>query len=315
MGGPDSLADVEPFLRRLFSDRKLIRLGPTFLQKPLATFIAKRRAPKSRDIYKLIGGGSPQKRLTLEQATCLEKQLAADGNFIVSIAMRYWSPSSEEAVSALIDGGIDGLIGLSLYPHYSRATGGSSLEDLESTLKRVAPSLPYSLISSWPEQPEYIEILSQNIINGLNSFPDDGKRAVVYSAHSLPVSFIEQGDPYVDHLHLTIQAVEKITGQKGFLCYQSRSGPVKWLAPSTEEMLKELRDRQYQNILMVPISFVSDHIETLYEIDMLYKDQAESLGMALKSSASLNSSPVFIEALRSLVLEQAERLTIPVSSK
>lgn len=315
MGGPDSPNDVEPFLRRLFSDRKLIRLGPAFLQKPLATFIAKRRAPKSRNMYELIGGGSPQKRLTLDQANCLQKELAADGNFIVSIAMRYWTPSSEETVSTLINGGIDGLIGLSLYPHYSRATSGSSLDDLESTLKRVAPSLPYSFISSWPEQPEYIKALSQNILNGLNSFTDEGKKAVVYSAHSLPVSFIEQGDPYIDHLHLTIQAVEKITGQKGFLCYQSRSGPVKWLSPSTEEMLKELRNRQYQNVLIVPISFVSDHIETLYEVDILYKEQAERMGMVLKSCTSLNSSPVFIQALRSLVIREAARLTTPVSSK
>lgn len=126
---------------------------------------------------------------------------------------------------------------------------------------------------------------------------------MVYSAHSLPVSFIEEGDPYVDHIKASIEAIEKLTGFPGKLCYQSRSGPVEWLAPSTPDMLESLAKEGCKNILMVPISFVSDHVETLYEIDMLYRDQAQKLGMQLLSSKSLNCDPVFIEGLKELVLD------------
>jgi len=125
---------------------------------------------------------------------------------------------------------------------------------------------------------------------------------IVYSAHSLPVSYINEGDPYIDHLLLTIRAIEKKTGRSGRLCYQSRSGPVEWLSPSTPSMLRQLAAEGCKNILMIPISFVSDHIETLYEIDILYKNQAEELGMHLLSTASLNSHPTFIACLRDLVL-------------
>ena len=130
-----------------------------------------------------------------------------------------------------------------------------------------------------------------------------GEVQIVYSAHSLPVSFIAEGDPYVEHLLRTIRAVEQMTGRPGRLCYQSRSGPVEWLSPSTPEMLETLAEEGVKNILMVPISFVSDHIETLYEIDILYKNQAEDLGMRLHSSPALNAHPIFIACLKDLVIQ------------
>ena len=157
-----------------------------------------------------------------------------------------------------------------------------------------------TVIRSWPTQPSYINCLAARIQKGLARFPEPAQ--VVYSAHSLPREFIEQGDPYVDEIQQTISALEKITGHQGRLCYQSRSGPVEWLEPSTPEMLKTLAGQRVKNILMVPISFVSDHIETLYEIDMLYKDQAADLGMTLESTPGLNDDPQFISGLRDLVL-------------
>jgi len=301
MGGPDSLDSVRPFLFNLFSDRDIIRLGPAFLQKFLAWIIAHRRAPKSRAIYARIGGASPLKTISFAQAKALQEALADDGDYVVTVAMRYWPPFADQAVENLLGAGIDHLIALPLYPHYSKATTGSSLTHLQQSLQRLAPDLPLTTISSWPTENNYVTALAENIVQGVQYF-DSQPVQIVYSAHSLPVSFIQNGDPYVEHLLKTIAAVENITRQSGRLCYQSRSGPVEWLSPSTPEMLDILAEEGWKNILMVPISFVSDHVETLYEINMLYHDQAAKKGMDLRPSASLNTNPLFIQGLRSLIL-------------
>ena len=302
MGGPDTLDNVRPFLFNLFSDREIIPLGPAFLQKFLAWIIARRRAPKSRAIYAKIGGGSPLKDISFRQAKALQNALHEDGDYLVTVAMRYWPPFADQAIQKLLAAGVNHLIAVTLYPHYSKATTGSSLSQLQRALQHLAPETPLTSISSWPTQSEYIAALAENIMLRLQEFASQPVQ-IVYSAHSLPVSFIQGGDPYVEHIEQTIKAIEKITGQKGRLCYQSRSGPVEWLSPSTPEMLETLADEGCKNILMVPISFVSDHIETLYEIDMLYKEHAAKRSMCLKSSPSLNTNPRFIQALRSLVLQ------------
>ena len=302
MGGPDTLKDVQPFLFNLFSDREIIPLGPTFLQKFLAWIIARRRAPKSSALYAQIGGGSPLKEISFRQAQALETALAADGDYSVTVAMRYWPPFAEQAIGQLLAAGVDRLIALTLYPHYSKATTGSSIAQLEKALQQLAPQIPLTCISFWPTQKEYISAVAENIIHALTDFAAQPVQ-VVYSAHSLPVSFIKAGDPYVEHIEQSITAIEKITGHQGRLCYQSRSGPVEWLSPSTPEMLQTLAGEGCRNILMVPISFVSDHIETLYEINMLYREQAAQLGICLKAVPSLNTNPLFIEGLRSLVLQ------------
>ena len=300
MGGPETLDDVQPFLFNLFSDRQIIPLGPAFMQKFLARIIARRRAPKSSAMYAKIGGGSPLKKISFRQAKALESALAKDGDYRVTVAMRYWPPFADQALGELLAAGVNRLIALTLYPHYSRATTGSSLTQLDETRQRLAPAIPLTSISSWPTQSEYSAAVAENILHGLADFGAQPVQ-VVYSAHSLPVSFINSGDPYVEHIKQSIEAIENITGQNGRLCYQSRSGPVEWLAPSSPEMLVTLAGEGCKNILMVPISFVSDHIETLYEINTLYKDQAAQLGICLKPSASLNTNPLFIEGLRSLV--------------
>ena len=306
MGGPEKLEDVQPFLYNLFSDREIIRLGPAFLQKFIAQYIARKRAPKSRNIYAEIGGGSPLKKISCAQAAAVAKALnkTDTGTYVATVAMRYWPPFADQAVEELLGEGVEQITAVTLYPHYSKATTGSSIAELKKSIARLAPSLPARYIQEWPDQRSYIQALAANISSGLKEFGGEPTQ-VVYSAHSLPTSFIKEGDPYVDHLMRTIAAIETITGHKGRICYQSRSGPVEWLSPSTPEMIKTLAGEGCKNILMVPISFVSDHVETLYEIDILYRLQAENLGMSLKSSASMNVNPLFIEGLKQLVLENS----------
>lgn len=305
LGGPESLADVEPFLFNLFSDRQLIRLGPKLLQKPMARLIARKRAPKSREAYRLIGGGSPLAAITAGQGQALAELLTAAGlSCRVVVAMRYWPPFAAAALKQLQLSGISRIIALPLYPHYSIATSGSSLSDLRSAATAFANGFEIAEIRSWPEQPRYINCLAAGVRSGLQQFHNQDVQ-LVYSAHSLPVKFIKEGDPYPDQLAATINALERQTGVRGRLCFQSRSGPVQWLSPSTPEMMGLLAGEGCRNILMLPISFVSDHVETLYEIDIQYRELARTLDMRLERTPSLNVQPGFIDALKELVIEAA----------
>ncbi|MCL2790536.1 MAG: ferrochelatase [Desulfobulbus sp.] len=301
LGGPEQLEDVYPFLVNLFSDRQIIRLGPAFLQKFIARIIARRRAPGSRDNYARIGGGSPIRRTTEEQAQALEDALGPDGTFVVRSCMRYWHPRAEEALRVMAQEGVQSIVALPLYPHYSIATTGSSLSDLRRTAARLRIDLPIREILSWPVEPSYIGCLADRIMAGVSSFQGDPVQ-MVYSAHSLPVQFIREGDPYVDHLQQTIRALEARTAIPGILCYQSRSGPVEWLGPSLPEVITALAGKGCANLLVVPISFVSDHVETLFEIDIQNREMAEGLGMRFALMPGLNAAPRFIAGLRNLIL-------------
>jgi ferrochelatase len=238
----------------------------------------------------------------MAQGGALENMLAGHGAFKVDMAMRYWSPYAAETLAKMAQAGISRLVGLTLYPHYSIATTGSSVDDLRETARRFSFNFDLEVIEAWPDQPDYIRCLAKNIKGGLQQFGDQPVE-LVYSAHSLPKKFIDEGDPYLDHMNRTIKAVEAKTGVKGHLCFQSRSGPVEWLAPSTPEMMEQLAAEGCKNLLMVPISFVSDHVETLYEIDILYRKQAEEMGMRLERVESLNVQEDFILGLRNLVLD------------
>lgn len=363
LGGPDSLDAVKPFLYNLFSDSQIIKLGPPFLQKPLALLIATTRAKKTKKFYSLVGGKSPILDITLAQARALEELLnkqnesenrrigekrtseiqsftdspshrfTVSPSFRVYVGMRYWHPFIGEVIPEIYNSGIRRLIALSLYPHYSIATSGSSL----SKFKEVAAEYPIEFLSicSWFDHPLYIEALVDVIKKGLKSFSLEtsgisatdtdkspltpftegglggitekgGKGGfddihILFSAHSLPQKMIDEGDPYVNQIMATIGEITKRLQIEWHLSYQSRSGPVKWLEPSTDEEIKRLAKEGIRNILVVPISFVSDHIETLYEIDILYKNLAEGLGVALRRVDSLNTHPVFIEALKDMV--------------
>ncbi len=315
LGGPDSLEAVRPFLYNLFSDRDIIRLGPSFLQKPIAWLISTLRSKHSREMYSRIGSKSPILEITKSQAALLEKALndseasASSTDFKVYIGMRYWHPFIKDTIEEIAGDGIKRLIVLSLYPHYSKATTGSSVDDF----KRQAADRGFDItyINEWPDFPPYIDALAELVAEGAASLEDQDYQ-LLYSAHSLPESFIKEGDPYLDHIKLTMNKVNErlstepynITGLKSHLSFQSKTGPVKWLEPSTEEMIKSLAESGCKNLLVIPISFVSDHIETLYEIDIEYRELAENHGIDLKRCASLNTSDSFIAALKELITRE-----------
>jgi len=300
LGGPGKLDEVEPFLLNLFADRDIIRLGPAFLQKFIARRIVKKRAPKSRAAYRLIGGGSPLNRITAAVADKLEQKLAGPVEFRVDMAMRYWQPRPLETLERMGAAELDGLVALTLYPHYSKATTGSSLVDLRRELAATVPDLELAVVREWADHPGYIRNLADRVKRA--AAPLAAGFRLVYSAHSLPKKFIDEGDPYVNDLKKTIAALERETGISGELCFQSRSGPVRWLTPSTPEMLATLAAAGVREVLMLPLSFVSDHVETLYEIDILYREQAREMGMDLVRVESLNDAPDFIDTLADLVL-------------
>jgi ferrochelatase len=303
LGGPDSLQAVRPFLYNLFSDRRIIRLGPAFMQKHLAWLISTLRAPKARNYYRLIGGRSPILGATRAQAEALEPKLREHGDFSVYLGMSYWHPFIEDVAEQARRDGVERLISLSLYPQYSVATTGSSEASLEEALGGLG--VECSFISSWYDHPMYIDALEDVISRGLAG---NGGAHVLFSAHSLPVRFIEEGDPYADEVKGTVEAVMRRIKASWRLGYQSKTGPVRWLGPSTEEVLRGLASEGVKDVLVVPVSFVSDHIETLYEIDILYKGVAESLGIRLRRVESLNAHPRFIMALSDLVLKRAKEL-------
>ncbi|HTG80402.1 MAG TPA: ferrochelatase [Geobacteraceae bacterium] len=303
MGGPDSLDAVEPFLRNLFSDRDIIRIGPAFLQPLIARIIARRRAPKVEGYYRKIGGKSPLRELTEAQAAALEERLGA--GFRCFVAMRYWHPTTVEALAAIKKEGISRIVALSLYPHYSRATTGSSVNELKRVLAEAGTQFEVSYVDRFYDHPLYIRALAERIGEGIATFAERDTVELVFSAHSLPRSFIDQGDPYLSHIEETVRLVMERLGEVDYhLAFQSRAGPVKWLEPSTEEMIRHLAAHGCRNMLMVPLSFVSDHIETLYEIDVQYGEEARALGIGtFRRSPSLNDAPLFIDCLADLVLK------------
>jgi ferrochelatase len=304
LGGPDSQEAVRPFLYNLFSDREIIRLGPSAaFQKPIAWLISTLRAPKTREMYSQIGGGSPILPITRAQADALQKELSPQGEFKVYVGMKYWHPFIEEAVKQAAGEGVKELVALSLYPQYSAATTGSA----EGALKEIMRSYPirYYCVPPWYDHPLYIDALADTISKALEKHPGS---EVLFSAHSLPAKLIAGGDPYADHIIATINAVGRKLDIRWHLSYQSRSGPVRWLEPSTDDTIHRLAAEGVKDVVVVPVSFVSDHIETLYEIDILYKGMAEGLGLRLHRADSLNTHPLFISALKDLVLKGTEKL-------
>lgn len=301
MGGPDSISVIEPFLYNLFSDRDIIRIGPAFLQPMIARFISRRRAKKVTEYYKKIGGKSPIRELTEGQAAELEAALGKD--YRCFVAMRYSHPDTAEALAAISSEGITKIIVLSLYPHYSRATVGSSINQLEHELKNSTARFSISYIKHFYNDPSYIAALSEKVERGLAGFSEPKNVQLLFSAHGLPQSFIDSGDPYLDHIQETVRLTMKNFGGISYhLAFQSRAGPVKWLEPSTETKIAELAAAGCRQLLMVPLSFVSDHIETLYEIDIQYKEEASALGITdFRRTEALNSSPAFISCLANLV--------------
>ncbi len=310
LGGPDTLDDVRPFLRNLFSDPEVIPLPPPFRQM-LAWWIATRRAPTAKGYYEKIGGGSPLRRLTAAQAMALEKALSVGGPHKVVVAMRYWKPDTEDAVAELAAARPSRIVLLPLYPQYSFATTRSSVEYFRSVWARHGiNNVPIVSIDQWHTHRGYLDAMAEQISATRAAMPDgDGSPVhLVYSAHGLPMKLIEQGDPYQRQVEEQVRVLTSRLPEwasnptRVHLGYQSRVGRAKWLEPSMEELIHRLGSEGATRMLVVPVSFVSDHSETLYEIDIQYRQLAAEAGVRVFARmASLNDSPAFIRALADLV--------------
>jgi ferrochelatase len=313
LGGPRTLADVPPFLDRLFADREIIRLpGGALSQRWLARMIVRGRLATVRRNYASIGGGSPIYRYTTAQLEGVAHRLTRlrGEPFRPYLAFRYSSPSSDDALRAMAADGIEDVLVLTLYPHYSSATTGSSLRDLERALDRTGLKTRFHIrtVDRWYHDGRYLDQLTRRVRSGLEQWPPARRRNVVllFSAHSLPMSFVEEGDPYPAHVAATVRGVIQRLGAgapaRCALAYQSQTGPVRWLEPRTERLLHHLGTGGARDVLVAPVSFVSDHIETLYEVDQLFAGVARHAGITtFRRTAALNDDPDFLDALTGIV--------------
>ncbi len=310
LGGPESLEDVRPFLYNLFGDPDIIRIKSDILRKALAWAIAFTRQRKSRDLYRQIGGGSPLRRITEGQAEALRARLEARGiPCRVYVGMRCWKPTIDEAVGRIRIDGITRLVALPLFPQFSFTTTGSCFNYFRRLIEQDGSKVPIkiSYVDAWYQEPRYVEAMADLIREATRRFDekDPAKIQLLYSAHSIPARYVEEeGDPYLVQTQRTVDRInESLRGEyPSMLAFQSKVGPVKWLGPPTNEILKKLGAGGARNVLAVAVSFVSDHIETLQEIDILYRNLAAESGIVnFHRAASLNLTPKFIEALADLV--------------
>ncbi|MBI1738612.1 MAG: ferrochelatase [Acidobacteria bacterium] len=304
LGGPDSLEAVGPFLYNLFCDPDIIQLPLGWLlRKPLARFIVWRRMDHVRHAYEEIGGRSPIGLLTAQQARALERALAPHADVRVVTAMRYWHPFTHEAIAQLREFPYDELVLLPLYPQYSFATTGSSLNEWKRCFQLDAR--PVRLVEHFFSHPQYIAALVERISLSLSRFDAQEKATILFSAHGLPVSFIQRGDPYQKHVEETVRLVMAAGkwANRQILCYQSKVGRERWLEPSLLDTLKTCAENGHRHLLVCPVAFVTEHIETLHEINIEARAEAGHLGIEqFEMVPSLNDSPLFIAALADLVL-------------
>ena len=310
LGGPDKIEDVRPFLYNLFSDPEIIRLPIKALQKPLAWLISTLRAKKSQANYLEIGGGSPLRRITEEQGVALGKKLQELGQEAkIYIGMRYWHPFTEEAIAQIKRDGIEELVILPLYPQFSISTSGSSFRVLEEMWQKdpQLQKIKYTIIPSWYDDEGYLKAMADLIAQELQKFEQPEKARVFFSAHGVPVSYVEEaGDPYQKEIEKCASLIMETLGSSNdyTLAYQSKVGPVEWLQPYTEDALEELGKKGTHDLAVVPISFVSEHIETLQEIDIEYRELAQEVGIKnFFRVPALNTHPQFIDSLANLVIE------------
>ncbi|MGA2518603.1 MAG: ferrochelatase [Thermodesulfobacteriota bacterium] len=294
-GGPRSLDDVEPFLTRIFRGRKP---SPEQLER-------------IKERYRLIGGCSPLPEITFKQATALENSLNAKGYpFKFYVGMRYGHPLIEHTLKKILDDGIREIIALPMTPFRSRASTGAYIEELNQVNKNLGEKIEVSFVEGWHLHPLFIEAIREKIKEELMQFvPEERKKVhLIFSAHSLPKSLIEDG-PYVKDMEESVKEVIKgMEPLPWHIAFQSKGmGPGEWLGPDVESVLEQLSKKEIREVLIVPIGFVSDHIEILYDVDILYRDKAKLLGMELKRTPSLNFSKRFIEALTAIVEEHIKK--------
>jgi protoporphyrin/coproporphyrin ferrochelatase len=321
LGGPDTLEAIEPFLYNLFCDPDIIdfpfaRIG----RKPLAKLISATRARKVQHHYATIGGGSPIRKHTERQARALEAELRNQGlDARCFVAMRYWHPFTSEAIAQVRAAQCDEVVLLPLYPQYSSTTTGSSLNEWRRLFPDDVAGRSVHCIESFYRNSEYLDSVIEKVNQALERFPDPNRPEILFSAHGVPMSVIEKGDPYQSQIEETAQLLTERGGWSNphRLCYQSKVGASRWLQPSLRNSLEALAAEEVREVCVVPVAFVSDHVETLGEIDHEAREYSQKLGFTqFEMSAGLNDSPRFIRALGKIVLGQIrhEVLGQPVRS-
>jgi protoporphyrin/coproporphyrin ferrochelatase len=308
LGGPDSPAAVESFLRNLFADPDVIQLPPVvrWFQPLFARLIARNRAPLSRAAYAQIGGRSPIAEESAAQATAVADELGRRGVRAHGVvAMGCWHPFSDEAVASLAALGIKRAVAVPLFPHYSRSTTGSSFTALDKAVAKAGGHLELARVDRYPVAPGYLEAVIDRVRTAAAMIPLEERERVpvLFSAHGLPEVYIRRGDPYLDDIRTTVAAVTTRLGlgARARLCFQSRVGPQRWLGPTTEDTLAAVAAEGHRAVVVVPIAFTGEHIETLQEIDILYKEHAERAGIVHFARArTVGVHPAFIAALAEL---------------
>lgn len=288
-GGPDSLESVEPFLKSVLHGRP----------------VSKEQIDRAIARYKAIGGRSPLLDITRRQAQALEDSLRNEyPELTVYVGMRHWHPFIKDILEEMVRDGIKRVVAVSMAPHNSKASTGGYIRAVEDALNGLNVKPEVTFVRSWHNHPQFIRALSNRIEEGLARFRRKDDLHIIFSAHSLPEKMVED-DPYVDQIHETIEAVYREIGPvKWHLAYQSRGGgPFEWLGPDAGELMEKLSNNGVKDILLVPVGFVSDHVETLYDIDTVYRAKAEGLGINFKRTESLNDHSDFIAALKAIVTE------------
>ncbi len=305
LGGPDKLESVEPFLFNLFNDPGIISI-PSIFRYPLAKFISKKRAPIAKNIYKEIGNKSPILELTQQQANNLEKSLSAKGNYKCFVVMRCWHPRAKDVIKEIKEYDPDEIILLPLYPQYSASTSGSSIKEWHDLCKKENYKVNTKTICCYPTQNSFIESHANLIKNTIKNIENKNFK-LLFSAHGLPESKIKKGDPYQWQIEQTVEKImTKLVNENldHIISYQSRVGPLKWIGPSTDEIIIKY-SQEKKGIVIVPVAFVSEHSETLVELDIEYKKLAEKNGCSFyKRVPALGVEESFIKGLTELVLQK-----------
>ncbi len=309
LGGPVNLQEVPSFLYRLFSDPDVIRVKPAILRKTIAASITLARQRTSRSLYASIGGGSPIRRWTETQASGVEKLLCESGRDVsVRAAMNCSAPLVEDVVAELGGRGVRRFLALPLYPQYSLTTTKGALERSRVAVARFARGAELHELGSWPVHPGFVAAHADSIREEIERFPDPRPEHVhlLYSAHSIPKKLVtREGDPYPREVEASVAAINAALGNRSpaSLAYQSKVGPVEWLGPATLDEIGRLGRSGVQQVLVIPIAFVTDHVETLYEVDQLFAQAAGNAGIPhFRRTPGLNDRPAFLRALADLAL-------------
>lgn len=331
MGGPDGPGTVEPFLRNLFADPEIFPL-PRLIAGPVGRLIARRRAPKVAREYTRISRDSvtPQLDLTRRQAARLAAALTESGRTTLpGIAMRYWHPFPEQTVSELMSAGAQQFLVVPMYPQFSWATNGSTLDFVLAGLQKIAPEAPVHVVPDWHLRPGYIEALARPVIRNLSIWAradvEPSETGLLYVAHSMPESFINRGDPYLIRTQETVRAVHDLVkrvltaaefgpwldmllagGREPSLVFQSKVGPIKWLGPEIASETPRLAGEGLRRLFVQPLSFTCEHIETLLELGVQLKQTAHEAGISeFKRGPALNLNPVWLNDLTTMLLDEA----------